>query len=152
MYEIGNFSTVEDFWRFKNNLPNPSEIFQTDKSPRMKFTDREIEGYSLFKQGIKPEWEDVKNKSGGEICCRKSFESSDLDEIYEALLLGLIGETIDPDDQICGCRFVDKSRGSRVMYRVEVWFKSTDEKLKETVQNNVAKCLNKDILTDYRAH
>lgn len=152
MFEIGNFQTVEDFWRFKNNLPLPSEIFHTPDSERMKFADREIEGYSLFKTGIRPEWEDEANKKGGEFFCRKTFSSKDLDDIYENLLLGLIGETIDPENYICGCRVVDKSARTRVLYRVEVWFKEVDEEKKKILQQNIRSCLGQDILHEYRPH
>ena len=152
MFEIGDFNTVEEFWNFKNNLPLPSEIFYTQEGIRMKFADRDVEGYSLFKKGIRPEWEDKLNKNGAEIFCRKMFDPRDLDEIYELLCLGLIGETIDPEDEVCGIRIVDKSRGARPMYRVEVWFKRQDEKTKEAIQANVRDCLRRNILTDYRKH
>lgn len=118
----------------------------------MRFADREVEGYSLFKSGIRPEWEDGANRHGGEIFCRKAFEPRDLDEIYETLLLGLIGETIDPENELCGCRIVDKSRAGRPVYRVEVWFKTQDHKLKEEIESNVKDCLRRNILTEFRAH
>ena len=139
----------------------------------MKFADREVEGYSLFKTGIRPEWEDEANKYGGEIFCRKTFKPRDFDEIYETLLLGLIEETIYPEDEVCGCRIVDKNKGGRPAYRVEVWFRSQgnvsfginsiafeskyvfgclDGKQREVIQNNVRSCLRRHILTEFRAH
>ena len=31
---------------------------------------RSIEAFSIFKKGIRPEWEDVVNRTGGELICR----------------------------------------------------------------------------------
>ena len=52
-----------------------------------------------------------------------------LDVLWENLVLGLIGETIDDGDEICGCRVVDKSKKgtSRVVYRLELWTRSSNE-------------------------
>ena len=30
---------------------------------------KELEGLSLFRKGIRPTWEDEKNKKGGEVSC-----------------------------------------------------------------------------------
>ena len=49
------------------------------------------------------------------------------DDFWTSIVLGMIGETIDPADEICGARVVDKSTGSRQMYRLELWFKGKDE-------------------------
>jgi translation initiation factor 4E len=53
----------------------------------------------LFKSGIRPEWEDPQNKDGG----KWSFmfmerRSADIDEVWLHVLLGAIGETLEPDD------------------------------------------------------
>lgn len=49
-------------------------------------------------------------------CCRKQ----------ENMVLGLVGETIDVGDEICGARVVDKSKGSHAVYRFELWLRSND--------------------------
>lgn len=47
--------------------------------------------------------------------------------MWQNLVLGMIGESIDPADEICGARVVDKSTGQRQMYRLELWFRSKDQ-------------------------
>lgn len=42
------------------------------------------------------------------------------------MVLGLVGETIDVGDEICGARVVDKSKGNHVVYRFELWLRSND--------------------------
>lgn len=42
------------------------------------------------------------------------------------MVLGLVGETIDVGDEICGARIVDKSKGHHVVYRFELWLRTND--------------------------
>ena len=36
---------------------------------------RNIEAFSIFKKGIRPEWEDIVNRTGGELTCRYHFRN-----------------------------------------------------------------------------
>lgn len=126
MAKLCEFATIEDFWRLWNNVPKPSAIFY-DGRTKKKFKDRTVESFSLFKKGIKPEWEDAANRTGAEWFCRKTFPMPQLDGFWQDLVLGMVGETIDPADEICGARVVDKSSGTRCMYRLELWFRKKDE-------------------------
>ena len=126
MQSLCEFATIEDFWNAFNYIPKPSAIF-FDGRTRKRFKDRSVESFSLFKKNIKPEWEDPQNRSGAEWFCRKTFPAPQLDDFWQNLVLGMIGETIDPADEICGARVVDKSTGQRQMYRLELWFKRKDQ-------------------------
>jgi len=126
MEKLCEVATIEDFWRAFNNIPKPSAIF-FDGRTRKRFSNRSVESFSLFKKNIKPEWEDPSNRSGAEWFCRKSFAPQQLDDYWMSLVLGMIGETIDLGDEICGARVVDKSNGTRQMYRLELWIKHKDE-------------------------
>lgn len=153
MHQLGTFNTVEDFWCYKNNLPNPSDIFFTQTGGEKRFTDRgAVDAYSLFKTNIRPEWEDPNNASGCELFCRTGMTPEDLDKKWELLLLGTVGETIDPADEICGVRVVDKSRGSNPIYRLEVWMRNQDEKITTTIRENISKCLESKIVCELRRH
>ena len=67
--KVFSFETVEEFWKSFAFIPQPSEVFY-DGSARKRVgpapNDRCIESFSLFKEGIAPEWEDPLNISGGE--------------------------------------------------------------------------------------
>ncbi len=58
--------------------------------------------YHLFKNGIKPMWEDKANAGGGKWQVRVKDRQS-LDEFWQNLVLALVGETADENDEICGC-------------------------------------------------
>ena len=111
---------------------------------------RAIEAFSIFKKGIRPEWEDVANRTGGEFTCRKFFQPEQLDVYWENLVLGLIGETIDEGDEICGCRVVDKSTGkgkaSRTVYKLELWLRSSNDEVADKIRIRLS-----DALTDGEA-
>ena len=124
MREICEFSTVEDFWKFWSFIPRPSEVFFSGDTFK-EVDGRIIDGFSIFKKGIIPDYCDVVNRDGAELSCRRNFPPDVLDTYWENLVLGLIGETIDDDDQICGARVVDKTgKSNRAIYRLELWYRS----------------------------
>ena len=124
MAKLCEVATVEDFWRAFNNVPKPSQIFYDGKT-RKRFANRSVESFSLFKKGIKPEWEDAANRTGAEWFCRKTFAAQQLDDYWQSLVLGMIGETMDPADQssssveggkgpkTCGAAEPRRGRGGR---------------------------------------
>jgi len=143
MAKLCEFATIEDFWRMWNNVPKPSQLFY-DGRTKKKFKDRSVESFSLFKKNIKPEWEDAMNRTGAEWFCRKMFPMPQLDAFWQDLVLGMVGETIDPGDEICGARVVDKSTGTRQMYRLELWFrKGKDETIAKELLDRMNAALGK---------
>ncbi|KAJ1457005.1 eukaryotic translation initiation factor 4E-like 1 [Pelagophyceae sp. CCMP2097] len=151
--KVGTFSSVEDFWRHYAHIPAPSEVFYDGKARKRVGTapnDRIIESFSIFKEGIAPEWEDAANKYGGEWNLRKSGRQGspdDVDEWWANLVLGLVGETIDIGDHITGARVVDKSngKGAHPVYRVELWLRTKDDAVKETIKKRLI-----DVMTEGR--
>ena len=67
----------------------------------------------------------------------------------------MIGETIDPADEICGARVVDKSTGSRQMYRLELWFKRKDQAVADELLQRMCTALGptaKSCKWEFRPH
>ena len=126
MREVCEFKTIEEFWLNWTHLPRPSEVF-TAGGQTKEVEGRIIDGYSIFKKGIRPEWEDKNNAEGGEFSVRKYMQPELLDAFWENMVLGLIGETIEDADEICGCRVADKSGKGKTksgpMYLLELWIK-----------------------------
>merc|ERR1711997_510707 len=81
---IITFNTVEDFWALYNLIELSSKLSAGCD-------------YSLFKEGIKPMWEDDRNRRGGRwvINLNKSQRTSALDKIWLEVMLCLIGEAFD---------------------------------------------------------
>lgn len=113
-----------------------------DGTNRREVDGRSLDGFSLFKQGIRPEWEDVSNRVGSELTCRKAMSLDLVDLWWENLVFALIGETIDENDEICGCRVVDKSKkGSKPMFRIELWLRSGNAEVAERIKTRMTDAL-----------
>jgi len=105
--KIESFQTVEHFWHIYDHLVRPNDIKTT--------TD-----YHLFKEGIKPMWEDAANKNGGKwmVRLKKGLAS----RFWEDLVLAIIGEQFDVGHEICGAVMSIRT-GEDI---ISVWNKTTD--------------------------
>ena len=75
---------MEDFWALYNHIELSSKLSAGCD-------------YSLFKEGVKPMWEDDKNRRGGRwvINLNKSQRATFLDNFWLEVMLCLIGEAFD---------------------------------------------------------
>jgi len=144
LVKLGDCATIEEFWRYFNNIPKPSDLF-FNGSKRGFRDSRKVAGFCIFKTGIKPEWEDSKNRIGGEFYFRKGMDLQNLDLLWEHLTLGCIGETIDPDTTITGIRVVDKSniKKNQAVYRLELWFSTSDQSEMDVLKSRMMEALEK---------
>jgi len=99
--EIGNFGTVEDFWRYYNHMMKPSKIENNSN-------------YHFFKKGIKPMWEDSNNAKGGKWILTIKGDRGLVDTLWENVVLALVGETLGVEDEICGAVFSKRKNGDRI--------------------------------------
>jgi len=145
MKQLCSFSTIEDFWRYFNHIPRPSEVFFDGESKkRVGPTGKIIEEYSLFKKGIEPEWGDPKNKTGGEWFFRSHLEPDMLNLSWQNLVLGVVGETIeDPSvgTHINGARVVDKGKHYPV-FKIELWIDTKDPTVREKLRVRLAEAIS----------
>ncbi|KAH3723962.1 hypothetical protein DPMN_049760 [Dreissena polymorpha] len=84
---IGTFASVEQFWRHYCRIARPSDLTgNTD--------------YHLFKEGIRPTWEDKENKNGGKwiIRLKKGLAS----RCWENLIMAMLGDQFMAGEEICG--------------------------------------------------
>merc|ERR1719277_1607864 len=90
-----------------------------------------VEALMIFRDGVRPEWEDEANASGGhfQFQLKPVLGGGQIDEYWNNLVLGMIGATIKPADMITGVRLVDKLSGARAsdVIRIEVWFTRIDD-------------------------
>lgn len=101
-HQIANFDTVEDFWSLFNHIKPPSEI-------------KPGNDYSLFKNGIRPMWEDDTNKNGGRwLINLNKFRNSEVDRLWLDVILCLIGEGFDYSEDICGVVVNIRPRGHKI--------------------------------------
>ena len=122
--KIAEFDTIEDFWAIFQHLRKPDSC-----KPGIEF--------QMFKDPVKPMWEDENNKNGGRISIklRKDFTTI----IWEEMIFALIGDVLPKEikDEING--IVVTSR--REYNTLQIWIKSFDTK----TNNNIDSCI-RDLL------
>lgn len=120
-----------------------SEIFYDERAKKFREIDgRTIDALSVFKKGIRPVWEDPANDKGSDLIMRKmALQPDTIDTWWDNMVLGLIGETIEVADEICGCRIQDKTAmkggGGKAMYRLELWMKKLTKEEGEAIHRRL---------------
>jgi len=146
-HRVASFQTVKGFWKYWNHLPQPSELLNGKKFVRETAeTKSVVDALMVFREGIKPEWEDSTNALGGhfQFQLKPSLGGGVIDEYWNNIVLGMIGGTIEPAEMITGVRLVDKlgqpPRSAAV--RIEVWFSNFEDTEKvDLLQRNLEKCM-----------
>mmetsp|Transcript_20999 Transcript_20999/g.37406 ORF Transcript_20999/g.37406 Transcript_20999/m.37406 type:complete len:285 (-) Transcript_20999:156-1010(-) len=126
---IGAFCTVEGMWGYLNHMTKPTQV--------------ELgANYHLFKDNIKPMWEDKANANGGKWVVQIKGGRHHLDTYWLNLVLGLAGETIDDGDEICGAVMSRRRQGDRIA----IWNRNKasqevimrlGKRIKETISHSV---------------
>lgn len=139
--EIISFNDQNKFSLFWNNskYDDSSNLIFSSLDDTEKKLEREgkmytIDGLNMFREGIKPAWEDPKNANGYHLQCEfpTHSENPDTKKIYKNLwedfVFGLIAEDAEYSECITGLRYVYKPGKSQI--RVELWISESlpDEK------------------------
>lgn len=113
------FSTAQEFWKVFTHLKRPSSL-------------PSVSDYHVFKQGIRPVWEDEENKRGGKWIMR--LKKGVADRYWEELLMALVGDQfMEAGEEVCG--FVLSVRSGEDVF--SIWTKNDggrNIKIRETVK------------------
>lgn len=127
---------MEQFWRFYSHMVRPGDL--TGHSD-----------FHLFKEGIKPMWEDDANKNGGKwiIRLRKGLAS----RCWENLILAMLGEQFMVGEEICGAvvsvRFQEDI--------ISIWNKTaSDQATTARIRDTLRRVLNlpPNTIMEYKTH
>ncbi|KAK9767508.1 hypothetical protein K7432_002652 [Basidiobolus ranarum] len=136
MKKIASFSSIEDYWAVYSHLRRPHEL-------------PTISDYHLFKQGVRPVWEDEANINGGKWIVR--FKKGLASRYWENLVLAVIGDQFEVGSEVCGA--VLSIRHSEDI--LSVWNRSAHEgrvnlKIRDTLKR--ALDLPSDTIMEYKTH
>jgi len=146
-HRVASFGTVKGFWKYWNHLPQPSVLLDGKKFVREGSDGARsvVDALMVFREGIKPEWEDQVNASGGhfQFQLKPTISGGIIDEYWNNIVLGIVGGTIEPADMITGVRLVDKLTQARApVVRIEVWFSNFDDTAKvDQLQQSLERCM-----------
>ncbi|BEJ15823.1 hypothetical protein CspHIS471_0504280 [Cutaneotrichosporon sp. HIS471] len=111
MLPVGTFDTIQSFWRHLNNIRQPSKLVNNGN-------------YHMFKDNIRPSWEDPSNTHGGKwVLFVKANKDLTVDMVWSNLVIALVGEQLDPDNHITGVVVSSRPR----MDRVQIWTRIKDD-------------------------
>lgn len=93
--------------------------------------------YHLFKEGVRPEWEDPQNKHGGKWSYSfKDKRSVDIDELWLHVMLAAIGETLEEEEDGEVMGVVVNVR--KAFFRIGVWTRTTGKHIPGRGDGDVA--------------
>eukprot|EP00298_Acanthocystis_sp_HF-20_P015786 c21265_g2_i1.p1 GENE.c21265_g2_i1~~c21265_g2_i1.p1 ORF type:complete len:204 (-),score=43.60 c21265_g2_i1:141-752(-) len=114
---IYTFNTVEDFWGLYKNVPQASEIVIGAN-------------FHMFKDNIKPMWEDPANTSGGKwVVTLPKYPSGGpppqmYDEYWLNTILSMIGENYEKSELICGAVYSARKTNNKIA----LWISNSTDK------------------------
>ena len=137
--EIFTFDDIISFWQFWNKYPgnDTKKIFYDGEYIAYFFKEKyRIIAMNVFAKGIKPEWEDEKNKKGNIFILgydpKKEFDKFlySVTNTWIKLIIYLIGEQLPHTNFINGIRFVDKTKVGKgfATFKFEIWVNSSMNK------------------------
>ena len=146
--QIFKWSDIITFFQFWNKYPGNDfrNIFFDGNNVKFFFDKKyRINSMNIFQEGIKPMWEDEKNKGGTYYKMDYVVQKERMEEFakpanihWKKLALCVMGGTLPYSEFINGIRFVDKTdfeRGRIIMFRIEVWInKDLEEKKLEDLK------------------
>eukprot|EP00088_Acartia_fossae_P027330 TRINITY_DN28085_c0_g2_i1.p1 TRINITY_DN28085_c0_g2~~TRINITY_DN28085_c0_g2_i1.p1 ORF type:complete len:230 (-),score=23.06 TRINITY_DN28085_c0_g2_i1:331-978(-) len=139
--EIISFSTVEDFWALYNHIELASRLGAGCD-------------YSLFKEGIKPMWEDERNKKGGRwlINLDKKQRGNCLDTFWLEVVLCLIGESFESESVMVNGAVVNvRSKGDKIsMWLCEAKPQDAVVKIGQKLKNRLG--IDEKVIIGYEVH
>lgn len=117
--KLGRFETIKEFWQTYNHFPSIDAIHDG----LLCYDGQQIVAYSLFRDGIFPEWEDPQNIIGSEWGCRENLCREKFKQLWHDFMLGAIGENIP---HCVGIRAINKSNRHRSLHKIEIWMNKID--------------------------
>jgi len=149
--KVVSFETAQEFWEVWDSVPQPGELFESKMFVKesSKSGVSSVAGFMVFRDGIKPEWQDPANAGGGhfQINVKPAAGGGTLDEWWNNLVLGMIGETMECSSRINGVLLRDRTGGTTKgkaldAVRLEIWYHcSTTDEEKEALKKSLERCL-----------
>jgi translation initiation factor 4E len=93
--------------------------------------------YHLFKEGVRPEWEDAQNKHGGKWSYQfKDKRSVPIDDLWLHVMMAAIGETLEDEDDGEVMGVVVNVR--KAFFRIGVWTRTIGKHIPNRGDGDVA--------------
>ncbi|CAJ2500521.1 Uu.00g033740.m01.CDS01 [Anthostomella pinea] len=122
--EVITFNSVEEFWGIYNNIAPVSDLAMKSD-------------YHLFKEGVRPEWEDPQNKHGGKWSYQfKDKRGVDINDLWLHTMMAAIGETLEDEEDGEVMGVVVNVR--KAFFRIGVWTRTIGKSIPGRGDGDVA--------------
>ena len=119
--EAISFNTCEGWARVFNNIPDAGVL--ASHKHEIYCDGEKVVAYSIFKDGIKPQWEDKFNEYGCEWGCRQQLDKEYVSEVWKHIVAGMVCGDLN----VLGARVVNKNTQLRNITKIEVWLGEEDD-------------------------
>eukprot|EP00440_Ansanella_granifera_P068014 gb/GFBE01073782.1/.p1 GENE.gb/GFBE01073782.1/~~gb/GFBE01073782.1/.p1 ORF type:complete len:229 (+),score=29.95 gb/GFBE01073782.1/:1-687(+) len=148
--EVVPFKTAQEFWSIFNGVPQPSELLDGKRMSRDNAgAHTAIDAIMIFKKGVRPQWEDPMNATGGhlQVQLKPLIGGAQIDEYWNNVVLAMVGGTLEPYEIITGVRLVDKMGNGKAasMLRIELWFSKADDSNTSLLKKNFEKIMGEHL-------
>ncbi len=164
---IGHINNTTNFANIFKLYPEPSLLFSQIKDRKilkpvinLDIEERKVSSISLFKNGIRPEWEHELNINGGELQF-KMFQDNlinsdlileNLDTMWYKLTLCILSNHFTDHDKINGIRLIDNTSDDKLSYRIEIWHSKISEESLHNLSKEICNCINFKDKVIYKIH
>ena len=121
--KLVTFSTIEEFWSIYSYLVGIENLTKFE--------------YLLFRDDIKPMWEDISNKNGGKWQLR--FSKNFANRLWENCILSWIGGKLDNKNEITGM-VISTNNDNECIF--SVWNKNSSPQSRPKIKFVIFLCLN----------
>jgi len=133
---LASFGTVEEFWKIYSYLIRPCDLAGFFE-------------FHLFKEGIKPLWEDTHNINGGKWVLR--LKKSVSSRVWENLVLAILGEQFLLSEEICGAVISTRSQEDFI----SIWNRTSNNlRIVQNIRDTLKRILNlpSNTVLQYKPH
>ncbi|KAI0474074.1 translation initiation factor eIF 4e-like domain-containing protein [Xylariaceae sp. FL0804] len=122
--EVITFNSVEEFWGIYNNISPVSDLAMKSD-------------YHLFKEGVRPEWEDPQNKHGGKWSYQfRDKRNVDINDLWLHTMMAAIGETLEDEEDGEVMGVVVNVR--KAFFRIGIWTRTIGKAIPNRGDGDVA--------------
>ncbi|XP_017967049.1 eukaryotic translation initiation factor 4E type 2 isoform X1 [Drosophila navojoa] len=136
LHVVGRCASVQQWWSLYSHLIRPTAL-------------KPYRELSLFKQGIKPMWEDPANSKGGQWVIR--LRKNKIERAWENVCMAMLGEQFLVGDEICGIVLQTKYPEDSL----SVWNRTATDMTSTTrIRDTLRRILNIPLTTamEYKIH
>lgn len=118
---VATCNTIQDFWNILNYLPDVSLFWKHNVNMKTETGKLQVKGYSIFANGITPEWEHDENRFGSEFVCKNvSLDRNVASQIWKSVAVDFARGSYNNVNGI-RCMYKPATYKHDLQFKIEIW-------------------------------